>query len=112
MRDLIVLVNDQEEDYNSYGPWEQFIPGRGAYKNGRYVSYDGNVTLPNGEKVTHVEHWNSFDEGEVWHSVVEFRGALYELVINNDSWNDGGIDLSSIYPVEAHEVTKTEYVRV
>lgn len=111
-RDLLYLV-EAEERYSGYGPWEKFIPGRGGYMpEVGYFKYDGNVTLSNGEKVKHVAFWNEFDEGEVWHSVVEFRGALYELVIYNDSWNDGGIDLSSIYPVEAHEVTKTEYVRV
>ena len=110
-RDLLNLVESEEDDYRGYGPWEKFVPGRGGYDGRNYVSYDGNVTLSNGEKVKHVAFWNEFDEGEVWHVVVDFRDALYELVINNDSWNDGMVEFSGIYPVEARQVTKTEYVR-
>jgi len=110
-RDLLNLVEGDEDNYSGYGPWERFVPGRGGYDGSKYVSYDGNATLSNGEEVRLVAHWNTFDESEVWHSVVKFRGALYELVIYNDSWNDGGIELNGIYPVEARQVTKTEYVR-
>lgn len=113
-RDLLRLVESEENDYSGYGPWEKFIPGRGRYdrETSDWISFDGNVTLPNGEKVGHVAEWNEFDEGELIHVVVKFRDQLFRLDIVNDSWNDGGIEFSRIVPVKAVEVTKVEYQEV
>lgn len=110
---LLASIEGGEPDYTTYGPWEQFIKGRGAYANGGWITFDGNVTLDNGEVVEHVDQWEEFDEGsELFHVVVRFRGDLYELLINNDSWHDSGIEFSTITPVEAKQVTVTKYERV